>query len=181
MPPGVPLLQHPLEWLAFTALLRSRPVLRVLEIGSFYGGSLKAMMELCSDVVFVSVDLPVPESDPRHALMRECRALWQSWADARHHTLVNFEGDSHAPEVRERVAAHGPFDVLFIDGDHSYPGVCADWLNYAPLVKAGGLIAFHDVIANPNVERLWAEITGPKLTLTAGPDAAGIGLYFVSP
>jgi cephalosporin hydroxylase len=35
-------------------------------------------------------------------------------------------------------------DFLFIDGDHSYQGVLTDWLLYAPLVRSGGIIAFHD-------------------------------------
>jgi hypothetical protein len=35
-------------------------------------------------------------------------------------------------------------DMLFIDGEHSYSAVLADWLLYAPLVQPGGLVAFHD-------------------------------------
>jgi len=45
-----------------------------------------------------------------------------------------------------------PVDVLFIDGDHSYEGVLTDWLLYHPLVKKGGMVAFHD-----------AMLTGPHL------------------
>ena len=39
-------------------------------------------------------------------------------------------------------------DFLFIDGDHSYDGVKADFEMYAPMVRPGGLIAFHDI--NPD-------------------------------
>lgn len=35
-------------------------------------------------------------------------------------------------------------DVLFIDGDHRYESILTDWLLYAPLVKIGGIVAFHD-------------------------------------
>jgi MMP 1-O-methyltransferase len=35
-------------------------------------------------------------------------------------------------------------DFLFIDGDHSIAGCDFDFQHYAPAVKAGGLIAFHD-------------------------------------
>jgi MMP 1-O-methyltransferase len=56
-----------------------------------------------------------------------------------------------------------PIDLLFIDGDHSYEGVVKDYLDWAPLVKKGGIIAFHDVGINPAVagplkvvmEKLW--------------------------
>ena len=39
----------------------------------------------------------------------------------------------------------GGVDLLFIDGDHQYATVLTDWLLYSPLVKRGGLVAFHDV------------------------------------
>lgn len=41
-----------------------------------------------------------------------------------------------------------PIDLLFIDGDHSYEGVKADYENWAPYVKKGGFIAFHDYSAS---------------------------------
>ena len=48
-----------------------------------------------------------------------------------------------------------PLDVLFIDGDHSYDGVASDFAAYGPLVRQGGLIGFHDIVAQPDtgVER----------------------------
>jgi predicted O-methyltransferase YrrM len=35
-------------------------------------------------------------------------------------------------------------DLLFIDADHSYEAVRADWLNWSPFLKKGGIIVFHD-------------------------------------
>ena len=35
-------------------------------------------------------------------------------------------------------------DFLFIDADHSYEAVSADWKNWSPYVRKGGIIAFHD-------------------------------------
>lgn len=46
------------------------------------------------------------------------------------------------PEIQ---AAGGGVDLLFIDGDHTYASVLTDWLLYSPLVRPGGLLAFHDV------------------------------------
>lgn len=37
-----------------------------------------------------------------------------------------------------------PFDILFIDGPHCTKNCMLDFLNFAPKVKAGGLIMFHD-------------------------------------
>jgi predicted O-methyltransferase YrrM len=61
------------------------------------------------------------------------------------------EGSSHAVRTRRkltRVLQSRPIDVLFIDGDHSYEGVLRDLALYSPLVRRGGLIAFHDIVAD---------------------------------
>ena len=41
------------------------------------------------------------------------------------------------------------FDFLFIDGDHSYEGVKADFEHWEQFVKVGGHIAFHDMVQIP--------------------------------
>jgi len=40
-------------------------------------------------------------------------------------------------------------DFLYIDGDHSYEGVKADYELYRPLVAPGGIIGFHDYCEHP--------------------------------
>jgi predicted O-methyltransferase YrrM len=35
-------------------------------------------------------------------------------------------------------------DFLFVDGDHSWPGIDADWRAWTPFVERGGLVALHD-------------------------------------
>jgi predicted O-methyltransferase YrrM len=37
-------------------------------------------------------------------------------------------------------------DFFFVDGDHSYEGLAADWKVVKQLLKPGGIAAFHDVI-----------------------------------
>jgi len=52
--------------------------------------------------------------------------------------------DSHEPTTRDQVEAFGPYDFVFIDGDHRRTGVQADIEMYFPLINKGGLAAFHD-------------------------------------
>jgi cephalosporin hydroxylase len=71
--------------------------------------------------------------------------------------------DSRQDETFEKVKEHGMFDLLFIDGDHSYEGVKSDYERYSPLVKHGGYIAFHDICehdasAQCEVKKFWDEI-----------------------
>ena len=42
------------------------------------------------------------------------------------------------------VSRRGAIDLIFIDGDHSYEACKADIAAWAPYVKRGGVIAFHD-------------------------------------
>jgi predicted O-methyltransferase YrrM len=47
----------------------------------------------------------------------------------------------HAREVKDRVP---PFDLLFIDGDHSYAGTLENLQDYVPKLKPGAVVAMHD-------------------------------------
>jgi predicted O-methyltransferase YrrM len=48
-------------------------------------------------------------------------------------------------EVVEDVRKHtATIDLLFIDGDHSYEGVKADWETYRRFLKQGSVVVFHD-------------------------------------
>lgn len=49
----------------------------------------------------------------------------------------------NSTEVYNRIP-DGSQHFVFIDGDHSFIGVIADFFAYAPKVKVGGLMAFHD-------------------------------------
>jgi len=43
----------------------------------------------------------------------------------------------------------GLFDFVFIDGDHSYEGLEADWTGWSQLLAVGGVIALHDSRSTP--------------------------------
>jgi predicted O-methyltransferase YrrM len=104
-------------------------------------------------------------------------------------------GNSQIPETRrrlERILAGAPIDFLFIDGDHSYEGVRRDYELYSPLVRDGGIIAFHDIVADHRtrfgketgcyaggVHRLWAEVkvASPRWReFVRDPDQDGFGI-----
>jgi predicted O-methyltransferase YrrM len=122
-------------FLEFAARIRPQTV---VEIGTASGGTNFLLGAALPDVTLkLGLDLFVQNKRLLRAYGRpECRHIF-------------LDGSSRAPETLARVrAALGdrPIDVLFIDGDHSYAGVQADHELYGPLVRPGGLIAFHDIV-----------------------------------
>lgn len=88
-------------------------------------------------------------------------------------------GDSHKEETIKGVESllqSRKVDLLFIDGDHSYLGMKADYENYIQFVRKGGVIAFHKYNEkHPNVHRFFKELKGRKESFTG---KNGIGLLF---
>src|SRR5262249_33527669 len=54
--------------------------------------------------------------------------------------LSTFDGSIH--ELRQKLI--GPFDLVFIDGEHTDEGCFRDFIWAFPLVKADSIVLFHD-------------------------------------
>lgn len=66
-----------------------------------------------------------------------------------------------------------PIDILHIDGLHTYDAVRADWGNWNPFVRDGGVTIMHDVISFPEVGQFFNELTLPKVNFV---HSAGLGV-----
>lgn len=53
-------------------------------------------------------------------------------------------GMSYEPGVVADAKMYGPFDVVYIDGGHTYECVAMDIFNYVPLLKPGGFLVMDD-------------------------------------
>ena len=161
---------------------------RVLEIGTARGGTLYLWTQAAQkDATIVSVDLPGGEFGGAYPASRV--PFYQSFAQASQN-LHLLRKDSHQPQTFEAVNdifGKEKIDFAFIDGDHSYEGVKADFLQYGPLVRPGGVIAFHDILPRPDlptiqVDRFWNEIRGQYESVELiGPQDSGrkIGIGFI--
>jgi cephalosporin hydroxylase len=118
----------------------------LMEIGTAWGGTLSAWSQVAAeDALIVSVDLPYKQLGGRTPDQHV--ALLQTYVQPTQRFRYLLE-DSHSKETLKKVANElggKPVDFLFIDGDHSYAGVKADFEMYSTLVRPGGLIGFHDV------------------------------------
>ena len=87
--------------------------------------------------------------------------------------------DSHNPDTLERVKSifEEEIDFLFIDGDHTYEGVKQDYEMYSPLVRSGGLVGFHDVMYDTEIQvnRYFKEIDALKKRIDL---THGIGIVY---
>lgn len=178
--------QKEAEILALLTRLAPLRPRRVLEIGSAAGGTLFLLTRVAApDALLVSIDLPEGHFGGGYNLLRA--GLYRSFA-RRGQRIVLLRGDSHRPAMRRRLAAAlggEGLDFLFIDGDHSAAGVRQDFEDYAPFVRPGGLIAFHDIRPDERnwsgeVHRVWPELAarfgGEELVDESGPSGYGIGL-----
>jgi cephalosporin hydroxylase len=152
--------QHPVEiWSLYQRVTALAPR-RVVEVGTARGGTLYLWTQAAvDDAVIVSIDLP---EGPFGGGYRACRApLYRAFARTGQR-LTLIRDNAHDCAVCERVSAMldgEGIDFLFIDADHSLPGICANLSLYGPLVAKGGLIALHDILPNPR----WPEIEIWKL------------------
>jgi len=138
----------------------------VVEIGTHHGGSLYCWCQLAEpDAVVVSIDLPnsvnlgTGYTDER---AEEIRTLFPREGQTLHLMREDSHQQSTLAEL-EKLLGGRRVDLLFIDGDHRYEGVKRDFQMYAPLVRSGGLIVFHDILEHPNVplckvSEFWAEV-----------------------
>lgn len=177
-------MQRKSEIAAFLARMSALPPQVVVEIGTASGGTLFLLTRAAAPgALLVSLDLPGGSFGGGYQAWR--KPLYRSFARAGQR-IVLLRGDSHDPAMAARLRAllaGRPIDVLFIDGDHRYAGVKADFDAYSPLVRPGGLVAFHDIVPDPGqegmeVSRFWREVSArfPAAELVERPDQPGYGI-----
>ncbi|XSG82625.1 MAG: class I SAM-dependent methyltransferase [Methyloligella sp. ZOD6] len=131
-----------------------QPTVSILEIGTLFGVGAAIMYELLrprfdsvsitlldpldgyygKDVPDVLTGQPISEEILRENLDR-------AGVESSDVTLIkNFSTEDHAIKM----ASARQYDVLIIDGDHTYDGVKFDFEHYAPMVKIGGYVIFDD-------------------------------------
>lgn len=178
--------QRTWEFLNLVKIYKELAPMRVLEIGTQEGGTLYHWLRNApkgAKVMNIDIFQNMPNGE-------KLLAMWQNWAGSEE--LYTHIGKSQEPEALEKVKQFlGEIDFLFIDGDHSYEGVKADFLTYGPLVRKGGVIAFHDLITPKHgrqnhiqICRLWDEIKEAgyvtrELYSMQDQDWGGIGVVYV--
>lgn len=137
---------HPSEIGPFCAYARDAH--RMVEIGTGFGACACLMLMSSSPTATViSIDPFLQDThgtwkstveQARKNVQNAARALG---FDAHRWTLI--ESLSHdAAERAHRAGA--TFDLVFVDGDHTYEGVTQDVTDWLPLLRVGGIMLLHD-------------------------------------
>ena len=135
----------------------------VLEIGVRAAQSTRTILSALEEKgsgLLTSIDI----KDGSHRVPEDLAKRWK-------HVI----GDSTKKETLEKVSGV-EYDLLLIDGSHTYEDVKKDYEMYSKLVKKGGFILLHDVInKNCGVPQFWNELSNEnKITLPFG--VAGLGI-----
>jgi cephalosporin hydroxylase len=161
----------------------------VLEIGTAGGGTLFLFTRVADpEAKIISIDLPggpFGGGYPRWKI-----PLYKSFSRGGQRIYL-VRRDSHDPRTLEevrKILGGEKVNFLFIDGDHTYEGVKRDFEMYSPLVRNGGVIAFHDICPHPpetgcEVSRFWNEVKQrhkyAEIVEDWNQKWAGIGVLYV--
>ena len=164
--------QNSVEWNDFIKYLQDKNITSYLEIGAREGIALRYLAERLPLEFIAVVDLPGADWG-RPKTERQLRKNLDS-LDISHNIAI---GDSTDPEIIESVRRN--YDLIFIDGDHTYDGVKQDYENYKSM---GGMLVFHDINQGFNrraygATEFWNEIkTDDSITFIAPGSQKGIGI-----
>jgi len=129
----------------------------IVEVGTNMGGSLFCFTKVAQqNALIISIDLPEGLGGGGYPLYRS--DFYRSFA-SKNQEMFLWRLDSHQIDTLNQLkeTLNGrKIDFLFLDGDHSYEGVKQDFEWYSPLVRSGGVIAFHDI--KPSLPDNWIQV-----------------------
>lgn len=125
----------------------------MLEIGHLYGYTFNLMVRALKPEVAVAIDLPGgPHGRPD--TMKTIQQIHKGLAEDGFTTSLILGDSTHEKTISE-AKKFGPFDFVYIDGNHSYDGAQADFQNFP-----AHIVAFHDIGSKFGVADFWNDIKG---------------------
>jgi len=126
-----------------------------LEIGSWFGRSTIAMAETAEKVYAVDTFKGLPPALEQGDRFTSLDGFFKNIVGYENiHIIIN-RSEIAVPKIKET------FDLVFIDGLHTYEAVRTDAVNSLKLLRSGGLMFFHDYYpleSYPGVKRAVDEL-----------------------
>jgi predicted O-methyltransferase YrrM len=170
---GLEIQQVPEEYVELLMLLKKTEAESYLCIGIGKGGSfvIETIMQGNLNKSVAVDNSSYWQDDQRNSIKRNI-----SYIKANSQGSVEFHD---MDSVQYLKACKDRFDVIFIDGDHSYEGVKADFEHAKPRLNSDGFLIFHDIASRgcPGVVQLWDEIKNDRCEEFVHSDTCGIGIW----
>lgn len=157
----------------FISLLLQRGVRRYLEIGAREGDTWHYVSTRIRAERTVAIDLPNAKWGNNRS-ERELHAARRLIGD-RAYVLIGGSQDDAIVKVATDL---GPYDAIFVDGDHSFAGVTRDYATYGQLAP---LIAFHDIAGEKCSDREGNRVEVPQFWNDLKRTAPGEKVEFIAP
>lgn len=132
-------------------LIKELGPVNILEIGTDKGDSAAWMAAARAEASVITVDQATSDTIYQRLAPFPNATFWH-----RNVNDMSLPGD---------LAAKGPFDVFFEDGEHSGGQVSGEHANYLPLLRSGGLLIMDDINLPTGIREFWDAITWPKIEL----------------
>lgn len=129
----------------------------VVELGVFRGGSLAILAKNVPDFsnAVYGVDLFGAEGTPEYYREGSTWLKWWEWFAGKNHSYQdNYRAARAVAPTATIIVADtaetgrtwigAPVGLLYIDADHSYEGVRADWEAWTPHMSEGAVVVFDD-------------------------------------
>jgi len=115
---------------------------RLVELGVWHGVTTKRLRAaMAHDAEIWAVD-PYPVGRLRVSFQRLIAHTEVKNLENGHVHWIEMTGANAARRWRD--TAQPPPDFLFVDGDHTWEGIQADWEGWSDLMEVGGVVALHD-------------------------------------
>lgn len=144
------MVKHPMYMVRLAGLIAELNPSSLLTIGALYGTTESYLLqtyENCrrkiGEITICDVDLADynPNRDNGSIIYRNiCGTNYANFQGV----FTHIRGSSRDPEVMCRIRACGPYDVIFVDGEHTAEAVYSDLNLATQCLRDGGTILVHD-------------------------------------
>jgi predicted O-methyltransferase YrrM len=119
------------EFISLLSFIQDNGIKNILEIGAYKGGSALGFLEIGCNVT--SIDI---------VKQPEIKDLEEKYT----YNYRFFIREEKTSQIIEEISPTGGYDLLWIDGDHSYEWCMKDFNEFKRFVRQGGYVAFHDIV-----------------------------------